>query len=95
MNDLLTKIQNAFSQQHANNGKTQHNIHAINQLLSSNQDFEQIIASLKNWQDDPSLSIQNYTFWLFIAIAIGLFGLDIFTHPILLLVAGASAASAT
>ncbi len=94
MNDLLTKIQNAFSQQHANNGKTQHNIHAINQLLSSNQDFEQIIASLKNWQDDPSLSIQNYTFWLFIAIAIGLFVLAIFTHPILLLVAGASVAFA-
>lgn len=94
MNDLLTKIQNAFSQQHANNGKTQHNIHAINQLLSSNQDFEQTIASLKNWQDDPSLSIQNYTFWLFIAIAIGLFILAIFTHPILLLVAGASVAFA-
>ncbi|WEI23435.1 hypothetical protein PYR74_05285 [Acinetobacter bereziniae] len=71
MNDLPTKIQNAFSQQHVNNGKTQSNIDSINQLLASTENFEHLIEKLKHWQDDPSLSIQNYTFWLFICVGIG------------------------
>jgi hypothetical protein len=43
MNDLPTKIQNAFSQQHVNNGKTQSNIDSINQLLASTENFEHLI----------------------------------------------------
>ncbi|BCX75309.1 hypothetical protein [Acinetobacter sp. Tol 5] len=94
MNDLPTKIQNAFSQQHVNNGKTQSNIDSINRLLASTENFEHLIEKLKHWQDDPSLSIQNYTFWLFICVGIGVAILAFFTHPILFLFAIASIAFA-
>ena len=87
MNDLITKIQSAFGQQHANNGKTQHNINLINQILSSDQSFEKQIEQLKSWQIDPSLTIQNYTFWLFIVIGICCVLLAILIHPIFLLAA--------
>jgi len=85
MNDLITKIQNAFGQQHANNGQTQNNINLINNILNSNQSFTQQLEQLKNWKDDPSLSIQNYTFWLFISIGICCVLLAIAIHPIFLL----------
>jgi hypothetical protein len=94
MNDLLTKIQNAFSQQHANNGKTQNNIDSINQLLASNENFNHLIEKLKDWQDDPSLTIQNYTFWLFICVGIGFVILAFLTHPIFFVAAIASIAFA-
>jgi hypothetical protein len=38
-----------------------------------------LIEKLKHWQDDPSLSIQNYTFWLFICVGIGFAILAFFT----------------
>lgn len=94
MDDLLTKIQNAFSQQHVNNGKTQSNIDSINQLLASTENFDHLIEKLKHWQDDPSLSIQNYTFWLFIGLGIGCVILAFFSHPVLFLFAIASIAFA-
>ena len=84
MNDLITKIQNAFSQQHTNNSKTRNNINLINNILSSDQSFTQQLEQLKNWKEDPSLSIQNYTFWLFIGIGICCVLLAMAIHPIFL-----------
>jgi len=82
MNDFFSKAQNMFSQQHIHNGKTQNNINLIHQLLISNQNFDQLIEQLKHWQDDPNLTIQNHTFWLFISIGILLLLPTFLIHPI-------------
>lgn len=87
MNDLITKIQNAFNQQHANNSKTQNNINIINQILNSDLSFEQKLEHLRNWKDDPSLTIQNYTFWFFITLGVCCILLAMAIHPIFFLAA--------
>lgn len=94
MNNSVDQIKNTFLNQHINNQKTLNNIGAINQLLATQSDYQQFIETLKQWKDDPSLSIQNYTFWLFLVFGILCLILMVAVHPYFFVIAVLSIAFA-